>query len=153
MKIPPLLRKLLLLDIIQGLSITFKHQRQADVITEQYPLERPEIAERYRGYPHLKVDPTTGETLCIGCGMCAAACPEKLIGVESERDPETKKKKMTAFQYDMSRCMFCGLCQEACPTDCLELTREYEIALYDRKGMQLNRERLESDPDRTEYLR
>lgn len=153
MTLRSIFRKAFLVDILQGLSITFRHQRQADIITERYPLVRPKIADRFRGYPHLKVDPQTGQTLCIACGMCAAACPEKLITVEGERDPETKKKKMTDFSYDLKRCMFCGLCQEACPTDCLELTQGYEIAFYQQDGMKLSRKDLEQGPTPKEYVR
>ncbi len=39
--------------------------------------------------------------------------------------------------------MFCGLCEEACPTDALELTPDYEMALYSREGMVLRQEVLE----------
>ncbi|HYE26412.1 MAG TPA: NADH-quinone oxidoreductase subunit I [Clostridia bacterium] len=153
MTLGAVLRKIFMVDILTGMSVTFRHQKQADVITEQYPLERPVIAERYRGQPRLAVDPETGETLCNGCGMCVTACPEKLITVTSERDPETKKKKMTTYTLDLSRCMFCGLCQEACPTDCIELTQDYEMALYSREGMVLSREQLEQGPKPTVYVR
>ena len=37
--------------------------------------------------------------------------------------------------------MFCGLCEEACSTDALELTQDYEMALYSREGMVLDRSR------------
>ncbi len=153
MKLAPLFRKIFMVDIIKGLSVTFRSQKPEYVITEQYPLERPAIAERYRGQPRLASDPDTGETLCIGCGMCATACPEGLITVGADRDPVTKKKKMTSFTYDVSRCMFCGLCQEACPTDSLELTQDYEMALYSREGMTLDRENLEKGQEPTEYRR
>ena len=66
---------------------------------------------------------TDGKTLCTACGACALACPEKLIKIGSLRDPETKKKVLTEFDYDMGRCMFCGLCEEACPTHSLKLSR------------------------------
>ena len=40
---------------------------------------------------------------CIGCGVCAAACPEQCI---TEGDP---------YVIDQSHCLRCGICQEACP--------------------------------------
>lgn len=151
--IAPLLRKIFLMDFIKGLSVTFRYQAPGEIQTEQYPLERPAVAERFRGQPRLGVNPETGETLCIACGLCALACPEKLITVTSERNAATGKKELVAFSYDIGRCMFCGLCQEVCPSDCLELTQDYEVALYSREGLILDRERLEKGGEPTVYAR
>ena len=93
-----------------------------EIYTEQYPLQRPQVAERYRGAPRLNVNPDSNETMCIACDLCALACPENLIVVSSERNEKTRRKELTNFTYDLSRCMFCGLCEDACPTDALELT-------------------------------
>ena len=153
MSIAPLLRKVFLVDLIKGLGVTFRYQDPKEIVTEQYPLERPQIAERYRGQPRLNVNPDTGETLCIACGLCAMACPEKLITVTSERNPVTKRKELVHFTYDTSRCMFCGLCEDSCASDALELTQDYESALYGREGMVLDRPRLERGPEPTVYAR
>jgi len=74
-----LLERLFQIDFIKGLIVTFRMQNPKEVVTEQYPLERPMVAERYRGAPRLNNNPETGETLCIGCNLCALACPENLI--------------------------------------------------------------------------
>ncbi|MGB9605640.1 MAG: 4Fe-4S dicluster domain-containing protein, partial [Bryobacteraceae bacterium] len=103
-----LVRKILLLDLIEGLRVTFRYQHPKFIYTEQYPAERPKIAERFRGAPRLNIHPETGETLCIACNLCALACPENLIVVGSERDEKTRRKVLTTFTYDTSRCMFCG---------------------------------------------
>jgi NADH-quinone oxidoreductase subunit I len=150
MKIGELLRKFFLFDLFKGLAVTFRHQNPDDLVTEQYPLERPVIAERFRGMPRLLKD-ENGNDLCTACGACALACPEKLIKVASLRDPETKKKVLTEFDFDMGRCMFCGLCEEACPTHALDLSPEYEIGLYSREGTQLNRSQLEQGVPRKVY--
>src|SRR3989304_4773622 len=104
-----LLRRIFLVDLLKGLKLTFSHQRPSKTYTEQYPLERPRVAERYRGAPRLNNHPETGETLCIACNLCALACPESLIVVGSERNEKTRRKELTTFTYDLSRCMFCGL--------------------------------------------
>jgi NADH-quinone oxidoreductase subunit I len=146
------LRKVFFVDLFKGLAVTFKYQSPKEIYTEQYPLQRPTVAERYRGLPRLNVNPETGESLCIACDLCALACPEHLIAVKSERDPKTKKKVMTGWVYDTSRCMFCGLCEDACPTDCLELSQDFEFATY-RRNFLIDRERLETGMEPTVYQR
>ncbi len=143
--------KFLFTDLFTGLLTTFRQQNPKEIVTEQYPAERPRIAERYRGAPRLNVDPESGETLCIGCNLCALACPENLIVVTTERNPETKKKELTTFTYDTSRCMFCGLCEDACPVDALELTQDFELASFTREGAIWDRQMLEEGPKPTKY--
>src|SRR3981081_1738615 len=84
-----LLRKVFLIDLLQGLKLTFRYQDPKEIYTEQYPLERPQVAERYRGAPRLNVNPDTDETMCIACDLCALACPENLIVVSSQRNAQT----------------------------------------------------------------
>lgn len=145
------LRSFLLLDLLKGLWVTFRHQSPSQIETEQYPSERPAVSERYRGAPRLNVHPETQETLCISCNLCAVACPENLIVVGSVRNPETKRKDLVTFTYDLSRCMFCGLCEDACPVDALELTQDFEIASYTREGLIWDRQALEEGPRPTQY--
>jgi NADH-quinone oxidoreductase subunit I len=144
------LRKTFFVDLIKGLAVTFKYQDPKEIYTEQYPLQRPIVAERYRGLPRLNVNPETGESLCIACDLCALACPEHLIQVKSERDPKTKKKVVVSWVYDASRCMFCGLCEDACPTDCLGLSQDFEFATYSRDFI-IDRQRLETGMEPTVY--
>src|SRR5271154_1047933 len=73
------LRKMLFVDLLTGLKVTFRNQDPKNVYTEQYPLQRPQVAERFRGAPRLNNHPDTNETLCIACDLCALACPENLI--------------------------------------------------------------------------
>jgi NADH-quinone oxidoreductase subunit I len=152
MTITELVRRFFLIDLLEGMWVTFRHQNPKDLVTEQYPMQRPEISERFRGQPRLLKD-ETGKPLCTACGACALACPEKLIKVASLRDPETKKKVLTEFDYDLSRCMFCGLCEEACSSDALTLSPDYELALYTREGMQLDKTQLEQGVQRKVYER
>jgi NADH-quinone oxidoreductase subunit I len=149
----PFLRKVLMVDLEKGLSVTFHNQSEKERVTEQYPLERPVVYEGYRGQPRLNVNPETGESLCVVCDLCALACPEQLIVVKGERNPATKRKEVVSWTYDLSRCMFCGLCAEACSTDALELTHDYEMALYSRDRMVLDRGALERGPEPLRYAK
>ena len=146
-----LLRTVFLVDLLKGLWVTFRNQKPSLIYTEEYPKDRPQVAERYRGAPRLNVNPDTDETLCIACDLCALACPEQLIVVTSERNEETRRKELTNFTYDTSRCMFCGLCEDACPVDALELTQDFELAYYTREGAIWDRQMLEEGPLPTEY--
>lgn len=146
-----LIKTFLLTDLLKGLWTTFKNQAPSKVVTEQYPLMRPPVAERYRGAPRLNTHPETQETLCISCNLCALACPEQLIVVTSERNKVTKRKDLTTFTYDVSRCMFCGLCEDACPVDALELTQDFEMATYTREGQIWDRQMLEEGPLPSQY--
>jgi NADH-quinone oxidoreductase subunit I len=146
-----LLRSVFLVDLLKGLWVTFRNQKPSLIYTEEYPKDRPAVAERFRGAPRLNVHPDSNETLCIACNLCALACPEHLIIVTSERNEETRRKELTNFTYDTSRCMFCGLCEDACPVDALELTQDFELAYYTREGAIWDRQMLEEGPLPTEY--
>ena len=145
------LRTVFLVDLLEGLWVTFRYQPPRNIVTEQYPAERPKVAERFRGAPRLNTNPETGETLCIACNLCALACPENLIVVSSQRNEKTRRKELTDFTYDTSRCMFCGLCEDACPVDALELTQDFEMASYTRSGAIWDRQMLEEGPQTTKY--
>ena len=43
--------------------------------------------------------------LCIGCGACASACPQKCI------------TPGTPYVINWAHCLQCGRCAEACPAD------------------------------------
>ena len=146
-----LLRTIFLVDLLQGLWVTFRNQHPKNIYTEQYPSQRPRVAERFRGAPRLNVNPENGETLCISCDLCAKACPENLIIVISERNEQTRRKDLIHFIYDTSRCMFCGLCEDACPVDALELTQDFERATFSRDGQIWDRQMLEEGPRPAQY--
>ncbi|MGQ9365531.1 ferredoxin-type protein NapF [Azospirillum sp. ST 5-10] len=49
---------------------------------------------------------------CDGCGRCAGACPERIVG----RDPSGRP----ALDFATAGCSFCGACADACPTGALD---------------------------------
>ncbi|MDD2732463.1 MAG: 4Fe-4S binding protein [Desulfuromonadaceae bacterium] len=57
--------------------------------------------------------PKVDSARCSGCGRCVAACPEKIITLETDRF----HKNAVILRPD--RCTSCGRCVEACPIDVL----------------------------------
>ena len=45
---------------------------------------------------------------CIGCGTCAAVCPQQCI---AEGEP---------YKIAAAHCLHCGLCFESCPVEAIE---------------------------------
>jgi NADH-quinone oxidoreductase subunit I len=108
----------------------------------QWPEERVDYPDAFRGMPVL-VQLENGQPRCVACGLCEFACPTDCIsivpgelqGAGIERYPEV-------FDIDMSRCMFCGLCEEACPEEAIVMSREVEIAGFDRGSLVFDKEHL-----------
>lgn len=106
--------------IALGMKITARYGVDPrEEITEQYPEEKWEPFDRFRGFLHNDVP------RCISCSMCARVCPVDCIELDSFMGPD-KKRVLTRFDIDIGRCMFCGLCTEVCPPKCLNHTEGYE---------------------------
>jgi NADH-quinone oxidoreductase subunit I len=77
---------------------------------------------------------------CIGCELCAWACPADAIYVEGADNTDEGRfspgeRYGRVYQINYLRCIFCGLCIEACPTRALTMTNEYELADVSRAAL------------------
>jgi len=75
---------------------------------------------------------------CIGCSLCAAACPSDAIFVESSENTDEKRfspgqRYASTYEINMLRCIYCGFCEDACPTEAITLGDNYELTFTDRR--------------------
>jgi NADH-quinone oxidoreductase subunit I len=75
---------------------------------------------------------------CIGCALCAAACPSDAIFVEAAENTDEERyspgeRYASTYEINMLRCIFCGYCEDACPTEAIILGDNYELSFTDRR--------------------
>jgi NADH-quinone oxidoreductase subunit I len=134
------------MGIIKGLTTTIKHVFDEGGVTIQYPeMERP-VRERFKGRHSLKRY-DNGLEKCIGCALCAAACPADAIWVEAAENTDGERyspgeRYAKTYEINMLRCIFCGYCEDACPTEAIVLEHEYRLSFTDRRDAIYTKEML-----------
>ncbi len=120
-------------QVVRGFAVTFLSMFKK-VTTEQYPEEKDKFPPkpRFHGRHQLNRHPD-GLEKCVGCELCAWACPADAILVEGADNSEEERfspgeRYGRVYQINYARCILCGLCIEACPTRALTMTNDFELA-------------------------
>lgn len=125
-----------LFELIRGLKITLQ-AFLGPTVTYQYPQFKRPVRERFKGR-HVLNRYDNGLEKCIGCSLCAAACPADAIFVEASENYDEERyspgeRYASTYEINMLRCIFCGYCADACPTEAITLEHSYELTYTDRR--------------------
>ena len=130
---------------VRGFGVTLSTMFKK-VVTEQYPEDKQPTKPRFHGRHQLNRW-ADGLEKCVGCELCAWACPADAIYVEGADNTDEERfspgeRYGRVYQINYLRCIFCGLCIEACPTRALTMTNEYELADSSRADLIYEKDQL-----------
>ena len=135
----------MIFELFKGFSTTLK-EFFTPPVTIQYPEVKRPVRQRFRGRHELRRY-SDGLERCIGCALCAAACPADAIFVEAAENTDDERyspgeRYARVYEINMLRCIFCGFCEDACPTEAIVLESQYELSFTDRQSSIYTKEML-----------
>jgi NADH-quinone oxidoreductase subunit I len=133
------------MEMLKGLRTTLKEFGQKPT-TVSYPEERRTLPARFRGR-HVLHRYENGQERCVGCFLCAGACPADAIYIEAEENTEANRvspgeRYARIFDVNLLRCIFCGYCEQACPTGAITLENIYELSSTQPEDLVYHKEQL-----------
>lgn len=87
--------------------------------TKPFPYKPPQLPERFPGLPELTANCPQQ------CQLCTQACPTDAI----QRNDEG------TIQMDLGKCLLCRKCQQACPNQCIDFTKQHDMATFTREEL------------------
>ena len=144
-------------ETLRGLKTTLGRVVEGPV-TLEYPEQKTPVYPRFRGRHKLhrfedipQNGAQAGLEKCVGCSLCAAACPADCIRVVAAENTPTNRvspgeRYAAVYEINMSRCIFCGYCEIACPFDAITMGHDYELSDYDRSDLIFTKEMLLAEP-------
>ncbi|HDZ76639.1 MAG TPA: DUF362 domain-containing protein [Candidatus Omnitrophica bacterium] len=109
-------------------SITLRGESLNDVIIPDFKLPQPSIVQKIpRGLFSfltglIKYYPVINSKVCVKCGKCEIACPEKIIDIK-------RKHKI-----DYSNCIKCFCCLEVCPERAIAIKKSLVAKILGLRG-------------------
>ena len=98
-------------------------------VTEKYPFEKIETAERFRG--KLYFDPAK----CTGCNLCSIDCPAQALEIVII----DRAAKRFVARYNIDRCVYCSQCVQSCRFKCLGMSNDdWELAALSKEPFLVN---------------
>lgn len=133
-------QKMYVPEVIKGLKITLENMFKPS-FTMEYPEVKFEPPSSYRGRPVLAME-ENGEERCVACGLCSRVCPALAIEVQAAETEREKERYPEKFEINMLRCIFCGFCEEVCPEEAIIMSKDYELAFFNREDAIYGKDKL-----------